>query len=351
MKKWIALLVAAVLLTCLSASALAEQTVASAPQDFTFDPATGAFSFTAVDENIGYYFVRIYSTSSGEEAGEYTTSSRRINGGRTGAISGKVKLDDMGWGPYHIKLISAAAAGTGIQSPDPVVLEGFWGVGGTLERPEAMALYGGNRVQIVLDWWTLCDYLGLNYMPDVKITFWADENCTEEQFSDVVKTRDLLSTLGMNPPGIEYIWGYSQIEGTGWMYETNKTEGEEEDEADDEEASGGGPSFGGSAGTTMAFTNDIYTYTVSDQLPAGTWYVTVQALSGDEELKDSQMSSPMEIVLTEEEAAADFSDAYSTSKTSLWKDPQQMDMPGANPFQVPERVDLPSSQAVEAVLK
>ncbi len=348
MKKWMSiLLLCTLVVSCLGVSARAEQ-VAAAPSDFAFDTETGEFSFTANDPGIGYYFVRVYSASSGEEAAEYTASSKRINGGRTGTVTGKVSLDSIGWGPYHIKLISSAAAGTGILSPEPVVLEAFYGVGGTLERPEAMALYGGDRVQIVLDWWTLCDYLGLNYMPQVKITFWADAECTREQYSDIISTVDLLGTLGMNPPGIEYIWGYSQIEGTGWMYETNRKEGEEAETA--AEPQGPGPMMGRS-GTTMAFINDIYTYTVSEQLPAGTWYVTVQALSGDAELQDSRQSSAMEIVLTETPAAPDFSDEYSVAKTSLWKDPQQMDMPGANPFQVPERVDLPDSQETGAILR
>ena len=101
----------------------------------------------------------------------------------------------------------------------------------------------------------------------------------------------------------------------------------------------------------MAFTNGIYTYTTSEQLPAGTYYVTVQALSKDEQILDSKVSSAMEIVLTDEEAAPDFSDEYSVAKTELWKDPQQMDMPGANPFQVPERVDLYSNQETASIIE
>ena len=92
-------------------------------------------------------------------------------------------------------------------------------------------------------------------------------------------------------------------------------------------------------------------YTTSEQLPAGTYYVTVQALSKDEQILDSKVSSAMEIVLTDEEAAPDFSDEYSVAKTELWKDPQQMDMPGANPFQVPERVDLYSNQETASIIE
>ena len=96
---------------------------------------------------------------------------------------------------------------------------------------------------------------------------------------------------------------------------------------------------------------EYYTYTTSEQLPAGTYYVAVQALSKDEQILDSKVSSAMEIVLTDEEAAPDFSDEYSVAKTELWKDPQQMDMPGANPFQVPERVDLYSNQETASIIE
>ncbi|MBR6965615.1 MAG: hypothetical protein IKH81_00830 [Clostridia bacterium] len=343
MKKTISiLLLTALIFTCLPVFGGAE--TAAAPTDFTFNTTTGEFSFQAVDKNIGYYFVRIYSTSSGVEAGEYTVSSKRLNGGKTGEIKGTVKLDSIGWGPYAVKLVANAAAGTGIESPVPVILNAFYGVGGVLERPEAMAFYGKNRVQIILDWWTLCDYLGLNYMPLVKITFWADEECTQEIYAETVDTYDLLATLTMNPPSVEYIWGYSQIDGSGWMYTTNRRDDEEEEE------DAGSGSGGSSGGTTMAFTNDIYTFTTSDALPAGTYFVTVQALSKDEQIQDSKVSSPMEIVLTDEEAAPDYSDEYSVAQTELWKDPQQLDMPGANPFEVPERVDLYSNQETTATI-
>ena len=59
----------------------------------------------------------------------------------------------------------------------------------------------------------------------------------------------------------------------------------------------------------------------------------------------------MEIVPTDEEAAPDFSAEYSVAKTELWEDPQQMDMPGANPFQVPERVDLYSNQETASIIE
>ena len=84
------LLLTALLLSCLPMAGLADR--AAAPEDFTFDTVTGKFSFNAVDKNIGYYFVRIYSASSGVEAHEYTVSSKRLNGGKTGEIKGSVKM-------------------------------------------------------------------------------------------------------------------------------------------------------------------------------------------------------------------------------------------------------------------
>ena len=329
----IAALIAFAITLC-AGTALAEGRTAAIPTEFTFDTQTGEFSFTANDESIGYYFVRIYSVSSGEEAGEYTVSSRRLNGGKTGTISGKVSLDNIGWGPYHVKLVSFAASGTDVGSPDAVILNAFYGVGGTLERPEAMTIYSGNTAQVVIDWWTLCDYLGLNYMPYIKIDFWADEALTQNALTDTVDTQALLQTLSMNPPSLEYIWGYSTVEGTGYMYQTNEGV----------ESTGG---FFGGGGCLMSFQNDIYTYT----LDAGEYYVTVQALSKNEELADSKVSTPMHIVLTDATPAADYSDPYEVAKTELWTDPQQMDMPGANPFQQADRVDLYSNQTTASTVE
>ena len=79
-----------------SASSTAASTASSAstggdlaaPTDFTADPETGEFSFTANDENMGYYFVRVFPVLNGVEQDAYVASSSRINGGKTGTLTG-----------------------------------------------------------------------------------------------------------------------------------------------------------------------------------------------------------------------------------------------------------------------
>ncbi len=93
---------------------------------------------------------------------------------------------------------------------------------------------------------------------------------------------------------------------------------------------------------TFAFKNDIYTYT----LDPGTYYVTAQALSKDEYTLDSQVSTPVEITLTDGEVTEEFE--YAT--TELWTDPQLMDMPGANPGQQPDRIDTSAAQGISGQL-
>ncbi len=69
-----------------------------APTDFQIDPNTGEYSFNATDERVGYYFVRFYALDeNGNVTGEYITSSKRINGGKTGEYSGTLDLSGAAW--------------------------------------------------------------------------------------------------------------------------------------------------------------------------------------------------------------------------------------------------------------
>ena len=66
MKKLIALLLCAfTVLGCALFAGAEENTTLTAPSDFTFDPATGNYSFVANDENMGYYFIRFYAVKDG----------------------------------------------------------------------------------------------------------------------------------------------------------------------------------------------------------------------------------------------------------------------------------------------
>jgi len=241
------------------AAAEEDDSVLKAPTDFTIDLETGDYSFNAVDERAGYYFVRFYALDEdGNESGEYITSSKRIKGGRTGEISGTLDLSGAAWGTYHINLTTFAPAGTGLENPAAETITAQFGVDETLERPELMVFTSGNQAEIILDWWTLCDYAFTQYMPDMKFTFYTDAECTQEAFTETVDLQPLMDTLRKNPPGMIYIWGWSTSEGPHFYTITSESDG----------------GFGGGS-STFAFKNDIYTYT----LDAGTYYVTAQALT------------------------------------------------------------------------
>ena len=61
-----------------------------------------------------------------------------------------------------------------------------YGVGQTLERPEMLVMTSGNQAELVVDWWTLCDYAFTQYMPSMEFTFYSDSACTQEVLTDVV---------------------------------------------------------------------------------------------------------------------------------------------------------------------
>jgi hypothetical protein len=137
--------------------------------------------------------------------------------------------------------------------------------------------------------------------------------------SDTVDLNELVKTRSMNPPGLEYIWGWSTSEGPHFYTVTSD-----------------------SNESTFAFKNDIYSYTMD----AGTYYVTAQAISKDEYTRDSEVSSVVEFTLTD----AEVSEEYEAATTELWTDPQLMDMPGANPGQQEDRIDSTASQGISAII-
>lgn len=325
MKKTFLALVLALVLTGLCAFAMAD-TALTAPTDFRFDPMTGAYSFNAVDANVSYYFIRFFEVKDGEISGEYISSSKRIRGGKIGEISGVIDLSDVAWGSYAVSLNSFAAAGSEFISPDPVNVFANYGVGLPLERPEMLAMISGNEVQFVIDWWSLDNYMYYEYLPYAKITFYADEACTNEVFSDTVDLALLKDTLRKNPPGIEEIWGYTMAGGLH-LYEAQGTPVE------------GGPV--GSLSTNLYFCYDLYAYsTESMGIPAGTYYVTLQAIARDTYVQDSKVTPAITVTLTDDAPVAE----YTMAATELWHEPGQMDMPGVNPGLQTDRVDFALEQ-------
>lgn len=332
MKKIIIALITALLALGMCAAATAEETVLVPPTDFVFDPATGDYSFNAVDENVSYYFIRFFEVKDGEISGEYISSSKRIRGGRTGEISGTIDLSDVAWGNYAVSLNSFAAAGSNFVSPDPINIYTVFGVGLPLERPEMLAMYSGNRVQFVVDWWTLDNYLYYEYLPYARFTFYADEACTQEVYSDTVDLALLKDTLRKNPPGIIEIWGYNLSQGDH-LYVPVGT------------PVSGGPV--GSLSSNLYFCYDLYSYTTTSMgIPAGTYYVTLQAIARDEHILNSQVTPAIAITLTDDAPVAE----YSMATTELWKEPGQMDMPGVNPGLQTDRVDFALNQPTVGIL-
>ena len=82
------------------------------PTDFELDLETGDFTFTATDENVGYYFVRLYAVKDGVETGDQIASSERINGGSTGSMSGNIDLSGVTYGDFNANLYAYPASGT-----------------------------------------------------------------------------------------------------------------------------------------------------------------------------------------------------------------------------------------------
>ncbi len=278
--------------------------VVTAPTDFTFDAQSGAFTFSATDENAGYYFVRAYAVTNGAEASTYTVSSKRIQGGKTGTLSGTVDVSSFGWGNYNVKLVTFAAAGSGYTAPDPTVLSTSYGVGGILEKPELMALADGNEVELVIDWYSLTDWYVYQYLPSVVFNIYSDEACTSLVQTETVDLSTL--TVSYHPTG-GIMWGEDAAGEHKWINDQ------------------------------YASKYDSYKYT----LEAGTYYITCQAISGDEAIAaSSKVSDVVEFTLTSDAPTG----AYTASKTSLWKDPEVMGVPLATAGLYTDRIDYGPTQ-------
>lgn len=281
----------------------------AAPTDFTADPMTGEFSFTSNDENMGYYFVRVFPVLNGKEQDAYVASSKRVNGGKTGKMTGSFDPSTIGWGSYHIKLISYAAAGTDYKAPSAVILNASYGVGGVLERPEMLVITDGSEAQFIVDHYTLSDYKAYQYLPTARFTVYSDAELTTEVASEEFD----LSTLVMDThPTGAYIWEYKN--------------------------NGNYPYVNGS---TL-----VPEVTMTDLEP-GTYYVTCTALSNDSSvIADSVPSDAVEFTVTAE--APDYE--FTSATTSLWQDPAVMGMPCAVSGTHTDRVDFGGVQTTTAEL-
>lgn len=295
----------------------------SAPTDFEMDPVTGEYSFQGTDPDAAYYIIRIYPVEDGQESADYTASSARINGKGAGLYTGTVDLPAMGWGSFRVKLITYAASGSQHTNPDPVSFMVEYGVGLTLERPEMLTMSSGNQVELVVDWATLSDYYDYEYLPEMKFSFYSDPECTNEVYSDTVDLGELGDVIYGHPMG--YSWGTSYSEPSLHYYTANG------------ELTGFGPYVGSQ---TYCFINDIYTYT----LDPGTYYVTCQAISKLDYTNDSQVSTVVEITLTDQAPTEEFT----VATTELWVDPPMSDIASIRSATRPDRIDFCGDQPLSA---
>jgi len=298
------LLVIAAVLTLTPACFADDSQTLTQPENFTFDPYTGEYSFTATDSRTAYYFIRIFQVMDGVESPDYTVTSSRIKGNKTGEMSGIIDLSSLGWGTYSAKLCSYPATGSGNSPCEPVCMNLAYGVGQTLEKPEMMVDYSGNRVEVVIDWITISDYYYYQYLPYIKISLYSDAELTNEVYSQTFDTKNFVR--GGLPFGGD-AWGYD-VKGGNFLHILPDVE---------EVHSMGGYDLG-----TPIY--DIY-YMVDNfgleleemGIEPGTYYVTSQAVSRDEYVISSKESEAIEIELTAEPFTAE----YVCKNTSEWLTP------------------------------
>ena len=121
----------------------AETTAVSNTAGFTFDEATGDFSFEGED-GVDYYTIWVYSVDDdGNESDSYVAASQRLTG--TGEITGNVDISALPYGEYHAKLNTFMTSGS---NPEPSVVD--FGVSGKLTAPEFMYTQDGTTVKVTL---------------------------------------------------------------------------------------------------------------------------------------------------------------------------------------------------------
>lgn len=317
MKKLIALLLCVLTVMSCAFCAFAEETeTLTQPADFFFNTETGEFSFTMTDANAGYYFIRVYPVVNGVESDRYVASSRRINGKKTGEVSGSMDISGIGWGTYHIKLITFAPSGKSYQSPSPVILTADYGIGGKLERPELLVITDGNEVEVIVDWYTLSDYYTFQMLPVIQFRVYADEALTEVVAEGSTDLSPLGSEASMHPAG-------------GVMWKNYTMYGKHD------------YIMGNECNYTL---NPDFTAMLS----AGTYYVTAQAISGIDAIQSSEVSDVVAFTVTDEEPNGEFI----AVTTSLWEDPKVMGVMNAIAGGTAEpRVDCGNAQVTSSAVK
>ncbi len=312
-----------------STSAQQSADTLAAPTDLSIDFKTGKFTFTSNDEGIGYYFLRVYPTTSVDGSDEYLTTSKRVNGG-TGELSGTVDVSSLGWGQYKFNLVSFASSGSDKSAPEVQSFVYQLGVGGTMEKPEMMVLADGKQAEFYIDCFTLSDWYEQQRMPEVEFNVYSDADCTKKVKTETVDLSDLAPVAASGP------WA----SGTNWATDADALHKYLQPAAGD-----------GSAGGSMASSTEpvgLTSQLVLDDLGAGTYYVTATAKgTSDGKISDSQVSDALEFTLTDAAATGE----YTATKSALWADPG-LGMAGASAEAgaQADRVDMAASQTTTGEL-
>ena len=263
----------------------------AAPTDLNIDFKTGKFTFTSNDEGIGYYFLRVYPTSTDDSTDEYLATSKRVNGG-TGELSGSVDLSSLGWGEYKFNLVSFASTGSDKSAPEVQSVVYQLGVGGTMEKPEMMVLTDGKQAEFYIDCFTLSDWYDQQRMPEVEFNVYSDAACTTKVKAQTVDLSSMAPVAASGP------WAT----GTNWVTDADALH----------------KYLQPAEGSTVAAAG-LTSQLVLDDLGAGTYYVTATAKgTSDGKISDSKASDAVEFTVTADAPTGE----YTAAKTSLWADPE-----------------------------
>jgi len=153
--------------------------------DFTFDTATGDYSFNAT-EDVDYYTVWIYPVDAdGEMGSEYVAASSRITD--KGEISGNVDISSLSFGEYYATLNGFAESG----NKDKIIVD--FGVSGKLTTPEFSYTVDGNEVTVALYDDTLDIYNNSEMFTDIDVNIMDSEGNTV--LTETLTDEDLVGQL------------------------------------------------------------------------------------------------------------------------------------------------------------
>lgn len=167
----------------------ANTSVSSGSSGFSFDAATGDFTFTA-SEGMEYYTVWVCAVDEeGTESDSYAAASSRLTG--TGEITGNVDISALAFGEYNVKLMGFSSDGT---NPEPVVQT--IQVSGKLSTPEFMYEQEGTDVTITVFSDTLSTYLEAEKFIELEVNIY-DESGAVVSTKSIVE--DDLEAKAMGP--------------------------------------------------------------------------------------------------------------------------------------------------------